>query len=150
MATTLPRSRTPTPHGYTAESAADGDGIDSHDLSALALLKLGSNALVRGRPAALLTFMAAVNAAVLEPKCVIDCGRQALVVGSRARTLLLQNVERLSTSEQYGLVRCLSDMRAAGTQVVAMTSVPLYSWVQSQRFSSDLYYYLNTLYFELD
>ena len=68
--------------------------------------------------------------------------------GDGARTLILHDVDALSSGEQQLLLRWLQGDLAT-VQVVATTARPLWPLVESGGFDSSLYYALNVVYLKL-
>jgi DNA-binding NtrC family response regulator len=77
---------------------------------------------------------------------VVSCSSPLFLEG---RTLLLTDVEMLDEAGQLRLLRWMSEPRNADTQVIALSSDPLFPKVCAQRFSADLYYRLNSILVEL-
>ncbi len=67
---------------------------------------------------------------------------------ARAATLVLENVSRLSTDEQFRVLRWLDDVRGR-IRVVSTTNEPLWPRVQVGVFNEVLYYRLNTVFVDM-
>ena len=67
---------------------------------------------------------------------------------ARAATLVLENVSRLTTDEQFRVLRWLDDVRGT-IRVVSTTSEPLWPRVQVGVFNEVLYYRLNTVFVDM-
>lgn len=63
------------------------------------------------------------------------------------QTWFLQDVARMSPAQQYDLDRWLANRRT-GSQLVSISSAPLWPLVASGRFLESLYYGLNSIVFE--
>ena len=68
--------------------------------------------------------------------------------GDDTRTLILHDIDALSSEEQQQLLRWLQG-DFGRVQVVATTARPLWSLVESGCFDSSLYYALNVVYLKL-
>jgi hypothetical protein len=64
-------------------------------------------------------------------------------------TLIIRNVERLSTYEQFAMLTWLMDTRRS-VQTIALCAEPLFPLVARDEFLPELYYRLNTIYVRLD
>jgi hypothetical protein len=62
-----------------------------------------------------------------------------------AKTLVIRNVDTLSTERQRDLLSWLEQAAVAPTRVVSTTTVPLFQHVAAGLFLHDLYYQLNTV-----
>jgi hypothetical protein len=62
-----------------------------------------------------------------------------------AKTLVIRNVDTLSTERQRDLLSWLEQAAVAPTRVVSTTTVPLFQRVAAGLFLHDLYYQLNTV-----
>jgi len=75
-------------------------------------------------------------------------GRLQLPASSRPSTLVIQDVDMLTTGEQRRLLEWL-DGANTRTQVISTASTPLLSRVEAHTFNETLYYRLNTIYIDL-
>ena len=66
-----------------------------------------------------------------------------------ARTLILAEVDALDDAGQQRLMRWLNERRNTDTQIISLTSVPLFSLVGTNSFDADLYYRLNTIHLKI-
>ena len=64
-------------------------------------------------------------------------------------TLVLRDVDGFDLDRQRQLLRWLDASHNGRTQVVSLTTVPLYAQVQAGLFLSQLYYRLNVVYFKV-
>jgi transcriptional regulator of acetoin/glycerol metabolism len=67
---------------------------------------------------------------------------------ARAATLVLENVTRLTTDEQFRVLRWLDDVKGR-IRVVSTTNDPLWPRVQVGVFNEVLYYRLNTVFVDM-
>jgi hypothetical protein len=67
---------------------------------------------------------------------------------ARAATLVLENVTRLTTDEQFQVLRWLDDVRGR-IRVVSTTNVPIWPRVQVGVFNEVLYYRLNIVFVDM-
>lgn len=67
---------------------------------------------------------------------------------TRAATLVLENVSRLTTDEQFRVLRWLDDVKGR-IRVVSTTNEPLWPRVQVGVFNEVLYYRLNTVFVDM-
>jgi DNA-binding NtrC family response regulator len=63
--------------------------------------------------------------------------------------LILTDVNALDEAGQQWLMKWLNDGSDADTQVISLTSVPLFALVESKRFDATLYYRLNTIHLKI-
>ena len=68
--------------------------------------------------------------------------------GARPSTIVVHDVDTLSTSEQRRLLEWL-DAATTHIQVISTASMPLLSRVEARTFNETLYYRLNTIYIDL-
>ena len=113
-----------------------------------ALVETRANVLVQGRRATLDHFLDAVRSVLRPPVLVVECG-PALSL-NRAPTVILANVDRLQGTDQRTLHAWATDLRNADSQLIALSSVPLFGLVKSKAFDRELYYRLNTILVQLD
>jgi len=118
------------------------------------LIGTGANVLVTGAADALTAFVSAARPAMREP--VRSTGHLALMhpEPSRpailpARTLILTDVNALDEAGQQWLMKWLNEGHDADTQVISLSSVPLFALVESKRFDATLYYRLNTIHLKI-
>jgi hypothetical protein len=83
-----------------------------------------------------------------EPVVQAGEGRLQLPASSRPSTLVIQDVDMLTTGEQRRLLEWL-DGANTRTQVISTASTPLLSRVEAHTFNETLYYRLNTIYIDL-
>jgi transcriptional regulator of acetoin/glycerol metabolism len=102
--------------------------------------------MVSGPDAALAAFAGAARSELREPVRIVSCASPLFLEGS---TLLLTDVEMLDEAGQHRLLRWMNETRNVDTQVIALSSDPLFAKVCAQRFNADLYYRLNTILIEL-
>jgi hypothetical protein len=112
-----------------------------------AMLRTRANVLVTGPEDALEAFVRAARTELCEPIRSMMCG-QALSLDS-ASTLILRDVHQLDDVGQRTLREWVNRPEHAATQVVSVTSVPLFASARTNRFDRDLYYCLNTIYLEV-
>ena len=65
------------------------------------------------------------------------------------QTLILTEVNALDDAGQQWLMQRLNEPAGADTQVISLTSVPLFALVESNRFDAALYYRLNTIHLKI-
>ena len=75
-------------------------------------------------------------------------GRLQLPTGSRPSTMVIHDVDMLTTSEQRRLLEWL-DSANTRTQVISTASMPLLARIEAHTFNETLYYRLNTIYIDL-
>ncbi len=110
------------------------------------LLRTRLNVMVTGPDTALAAFAGVASSELREPLRVVSCASPLFIEG---RTLLLTDVEMLDEAGQLRLLRWMNEPRNADTQVITLSSDPLFPKVCAQRFNADLYYRLNTILIEL-
>src|SRR4249920_2684950 len=114
------------------------------------LIGTRANVLVTGAADALTAFVSAARPAMREP--VRSTAHFALMHPEPARpilparTLILTDVNALDEAGQQWLMKWLNEGSDADTQVISLTSVPLFALVESKRFDATLYYRLNTIH----
>jgi hypothetical protein len=117
------------------------------------LIGTRANVLVTGTADALTAFVSAARPAMREP--VRSTAHSALMHPEPARpipparTLILTDVNALDEAGQQWLMKWLNDGSDADTQVISLTSVPLFALVESKRFDATLYYRLNTIHLKI-
>jgi hypothetical protein len=88
---------------------------------------------------------------ILDAPIEVRRRHERLVLGSlsdRADTLVLHGAETLSSDEQHDLTGWLT-ARSGRTRVITTASASLLPLVLAQRFSSELYYRLNTIWIDV-
>ncbi|HEY1912220.1 MAG TPA: sigma 54-interacting transcriptional regulator [Vicinamibacterales bacterium] len=110
------------------------------------LLRTRLNVMVSGPDTALAAFAGAARSELCEPVRIVSCSSPLFFEG---RTLLLTDVEMLDEAGQNRLLRWINEPRNVDTQVIALSSDPLFAKVCAQRFNADLYYRLNTILIEV-
>jgi len=113
-----------------------------------ALLKTYSNLLIAGSQPATDAFLRAATPLLRLPVHCIVC-EEGLTISPVARTLILRNVDILTSDEQQALARWLDDEPRPRTQIISQTSAPLYALVQAGAFQEALYYRLNVIYLQV-
>lgn len=132
--------------GSSQSGATTPDGWTS-------LIGTRANVLVTGTADALTAFVSAARPAMREP--VRSTAHSALMHPEPARamlparTLILTDVNALDEAGQQWLMKWLNDGSDADTQVISLTSVPLFALVESKRFDATLYYRLNTIHLKI-
>jgi len=107
------------------------------------LLGTRANALVVGPRSALDAFLRCAATSFRPPVVSVAC-RDGLAL-TRAETLVLRDVDRLHADDQARLTAWLDQPENASTQVISVTSIPLFDQVLTHRFGETLYYRLNTI-----
>jgi hypothetical protein len=64
-------------------------------------------------------------------------------------TVILRSVDSLDPRQQQRLARLLDEPQGTHTQVISITTTPLYLLVQAGMFLDRLYYRLNVVHFEV-
>jgi hypothetical protein len=105
-----------------------------------------ANVLVAGPDEALTAFAQAARSELREPIGSVRCSAPIFPQG---QTLILGDVQALDKAGQQRLMRWMDEPRNADTQIIALTSVPLFSLVVVNCFDADLFYRLNTIHLEL-
>jgi transcriptional regulator of acetoin/glycerol metabolism len=72
-----------------------------------------------------------------------------LLQAEPGHTLILTDVNALDDAGQQWLLQQLNEPDGADTQVISLSSVPLYSLVETNRFDAALYYRLNTIHLKI-
>ena len=112
-----------------------------------ALIRTRANILVSGDRARLDSFWTTCMREFVEP---IERRRaDARLDLPRCRTLVLLGIDGLPAASQHRLKAWLDDDANRGTQVVSLTSAPLFAAVLERRFDADLFYRLNTIHVRL-
>jgi hypothetical protein len=112
-----------------------------------ALVRTRANVLVSGPEDALEAFVGTARPELREPIRSMVCG-QALSLEC-ASTLILRDVHQLDDAGQRTLWAWVNRPEQAATQIVSVTSIPLFASAQANRFDRALYYCLNTIYLEI-
>jgi transcriptional regulator of acetoin/glycerol metabolism len=71
------------------------------------------------------------------------------VCSEPGQTLILTDVNALDDACQQWLMQRLNEPHGAETQVISLTSEPLFSLVEANRFDAALYYRLNTIHLKI-
>jgi hypothetical protein len=112
-----------------------------------ATLRTRANVLVSGPTDALTAFVQMARSEMREP---IRTTRGSLPASlDDAPTLILTEIDALSSEDQERLRRWLDERRNDDVQVVSVTSMSLYSLVTANTFDTQLYYRLNTIFLEI-
>lgn len=112
-----------------------------------ALLRTRANVLVTGPEEALTAFAQTARSEMREP--VRWVASSTPLFFDAARTLILAEVDALDDAGQQRLMRWLNERRNTDTQIISLTSVPLFSLVGTNSFDADLYYRLNTIHLKI-
>jgi hypothetical protein len=109
------------------------------------------NVLVTGPRDATNAFVTAVTASLRQPLRRIGCDRFPALPASAGLpgTIVLDDVEALAPADQERLMQWLDETHAVGSQMIALTTVPLYRRVQSGAFLDTLYYRLNVVHLQV-
>ena len=110
------------------------------------LIGTRANVLVTGTADALTAFVSAARPAMREP--VRSTAHSALMQPEPARPILPARTLILDAGQQW-LMQWLNEGNDADTQVISLTSVPLFALVESKRFDATLYYRLNTIHLKI-
>jgi transcriptional regulator of acetoin/glycerol metabolism len=102
--------------------------------------------LVTGPRSSLTAFANAARSELREPIASLSGAAPFFPAG--IRTLILTEVNALDESGQQRLLAWMNEGRNADTQIVSLTSAPIFEFVE-KGFDSNLYYRLNTIYLEL-
>jgi hypothetical protein len=111
------------------------------------LIGTRANLLVTGPAEALTAFVRDARPAMREPVCW--AANATLLRSEPGQTLILTDVNALDDAGQQWLMQRLNEPHGAETQVISLTSVPLFSLVESNRFDAALYYRLNTIHLKI-
>jgi hypothetical protein len=128
----------------------DANAIESRDAFADAderwrrLLRTGANVLIVGPRCALDTFLTRAYRDLAQPLYVVP--PSAEIPHDHPGTLVLMDVARLTEAQQAGLVAWL-DESTARTQVISLSEHQVWH-PATPALRLDLYYRLNTIYFE--
>ena len=105
------------------------------------------NLLLEGSPSDLEERLAALKPHLREPLCEFRPSDGASVPQPREGTLILLEVARLDVAQQTTLLRWIEER--VPMRIVSTSSQPLFSFVGSGAFPSELYYRLNVVLIEL-
>jgi len=116
-------------------------------------LQVGSlprtNVLVVGNPEATRIVVDMLRLDLRGPVVIWRAGQPLdLPSPARAATLVLDNVTRLTTDEQFRVLRWLDDVKGK-IRVVSTTNIPVWPRVQVGVFNEVLYYRLNTAFVDM-
>ena len=111
------------------------------------LIGTRANVLVTGPAEALTAFVRDARPAMREP--VRWAANTTLLQSEPGHTLILTDVNALDDAGQQWLMQQLNEPDGADTQVISLSSVPLYSLVETNRFDAALYYRLNTIHLKI-
>lgn len=111
-----------------------------------ALLRTRANVLVTGPQEAVTAFAYAARSEMREPIRSVTSSAPLFLDGN---TLILPEIDALDDAGQQRLIRWMDEPRNAATQIISLTSTPLFSLVRTNRFDPDLYYRLNVIYLEI-
>ena len=111
------------------------------------LIGTRANVLVTGPAEALTAFVRDARPAMREP--VRWAANATLLRSEPGHTLILTDVNALDDAGQRWLMQQLNEPDGADTQVISLSSVPLYSLVETNRFDAALYYRLNTIHLKI-
>lgn len=111
------------------------------------LIGTRANVLVTGPAEALTAFVREARGAMREP--VRWAANGTLVRSEPGQTLILTDVNALDAACQQWLMQRLNEPHGAETQVISLTSEPLFSLVEANRFDAALYYRLNTIHLKI-
>ena len=108
------------------------------------------NLLLEGSPSDTEERLAALKAHLREPLCEFRPTDGACVPQPLEGTLILLEVARLDAAQQTTLLRWFDKFdERVPVRIVSTSSEPLFSFVGSSAFSSELYYRLNVVLIEL-
>jgi hypothetical protein len=114
-----------------------------------AILRRSSvNGLIIGAPQLTAAALAGIGRSLRRPVVWWDSSQTAEPPEVTAGTLVIRDVDRLDVRQQERLSEWMSVQRP-GVQVLALARTPLFAQVIDGRFSSDLYYRLNTVLVEV-
>jgi hypothetical protein len=110
------------------------------------LVRTRANVLVSGPKDALTAFAHAARPELREPIGSVACSAPVFLEG---HTLILGDVHTLDDVGQQRLMLWIDEPRNADMQIIALSSVRLFSLVMTNRFDTDLFYRLNTIHLEI-
>ena len=111
------------------------------------LLRMRANLLVTGPSQALDAFIADIRGDLSEPVVWTSADRSPML--QTASTLVVTAVDQLDDAGQRALKAWIDAPKNAATQVISLATMPLFPRVRRGQFDADLYYQLNTVYFDL-
>ena len=117
------------------------------DIEWTAAVRTRANILVSGDPARLDAFWNACMHQFEEPVERHDAASRLVL--PVCRTLVLVGIEGLPTPGQTELKEWLDAIENRATQVISLTTTPLFNAVVDGRFDSSLFYRLNTIHLRL-
>ena len=103
------------------------------------------NLLLEGSPADTDEMLAALKPYLREPLCEFRPADGACVPQPREGALILREVARLDAAQQTTLLRWFDEFERVPVRIVSTSSEPLFPFVGSGAFRSDLYYRLNVV-----
>ena len=104
------------------------------------------NLLLEGAPADIEVSLDALKPHLREPVCEFRPAEDACVPQPREGTLILVEVARLDSAQQAALLRWFDEFDGrVPVRIVSTSSEPLFSFVGSGAFPSELYYRLNAV-----
>jgi hypothetical protein len=106
-----------------------------------------ANVLVTGPRTATDAFIVALTPSLRLPIASLTCDGP-LRLPARGGTLILNDVDALADREQEALLQWINASFST-PRVISVSTTPLYSRVQADAFSSDLYYRLNVICLEV-
>jgi hypothetical protein len=114
-----------------------------------AVLRDAPNMLISGHSSAANALLLEVTSSLHTPVCRLRCDSHLTFPSTPCGTLILDHVDALSRDQQDALVAWLDEPRETRTQLISVTTKPLYARVEAGSFLRTLYYRLNVLYFEV-
>jgi hypothetical protein len=136
---------------HTSRSFSETDAVSLSAASDLNIARVTrANLLVVG-PEPLVRNLLSLVASGTRRDAMVDAkaGRLELPAsGARPSTIVVLDVDALTTSEQRRLLEWL-DEATSHIQVISTASLPLLSRVEARTFNETLYYRLNTIYIDL-
>jgi hypothetical protein len=142
---TSPRGEFPAGLQLAASDGRVQGGLPSDGWTSL--IGTRANVLVTGPEEALTAFVRDARPAMREP--VRWAANTTLSRSEPGQTLILTDVNALDDAGQQWLMQQLNEPHGAETQVISLTSVPLYALVEANRFDAALYYRLNTIHLKI-
>jgi hypothetical protein len=106
------------------------------------------NVLVTGPRDATHAFLQAITPSLRTPVRRLNCGNP-LELPVDAGTVVLDDVDVMSLGEQGRLTDWLDTALSPAWQMVALTTTPLYTQVQTGAFMDALYYRLNVVHLQV-
>jgi len=133
--------------GRCRQEGGPGFRLDQPD-DWLGLVASRCNILVTGPDAATEAFVLATLPILRAPVQRISC-ENGLTLGDAPATLVLRHVHTLSAAEQQSLLHWLDSTSNGRTQVMSLSSAPLFSLVAAGVFDELLYYRLNLIFLQV-